>query len=320
MPTVRDALKLATVIVLECQDQSNSIGGLSDDQKRIADVVKPFESDAPTDCQYLTSADVKEIARLAINEGIEPSGAQASAQRARPDAPWWASLFRSLTGWLRPEPQATVGLHLAPELNELSVSIAGKNAWTGLQGRIRFDPSQVTVRSIEARQGFQLAASSIDNVTGEIRFVALNLDGGSQATMPVALRYEGHPATANFRVAPSMVLDRHGNEVPFVVSATGGSVGQGEQLRVDALRMAPQGDGWALRVEGAGVHQVHLAVYDLAGSLRSEVASDGTALRWTPLDAQGRALANGVYLYAVTVEGADGTTWRSPIRKLAVLR
>lgn len=95
-------------------------------------------------------------------------------------------------------------------------------------------------------------------------------------------------------------------------------------LQVRSLRVLPiksaRTPSFALRVEGQGVRAVALTLFDLSGRERLTVRGRGGALTFSPQDAHGRSLANGVYLYVVRVEGYDGRVWRSGVKKLVVLR
>ncbi len=75
------------------------------------------------------------------------------------------------------------------------------------------------------------------------------------------------------------------------------------------------------RAVGAGIAEMRVQVFDLAG--RALFVSDwqkGTELHWLALTEDGRALANGVYLYVVSVRGIDGSLARSRVHKLVILR
>jgi len=177
IPTVSDMLLLAFAI-LSCPEE---IAGLSDEQKRVADVAPPQAEpgEVPT-CNELTSADVAEIAELALSFGA--SSAAASARLAPP------SLEKTLT-------VQSVGLH------------------------------------------------------------------------PMA---------------------------------------KGALLK--------------LQIEGQGIASVRVQGFDLTGRKRFDVEAPGARLQWAVTDGQGRRLANGVYLYLVTVRGIYGEIWHSAIRKVVVLR
>ena len=86
------------------------------------------------------------------------------------------------------------------------------------------------------------------------------------------------------------------------------------------VALSSERSGATFRVQGAGVSGFQVRVYSLTGKL---VFDSGMvyspALRWNYLSNDGQPLANGVYLYTVTVQGADGI-YRSELKKLAVLR
>lgn len=94
---------------------------------------------------------------------------------------------------------------------------------------------------------------------------------------------------------------------------------RGSQALEVVLLRRPQG----LEVRPAGVPAAHLRleVYDLSGHRvfdSGKVA--GNRLTWDLRDDPGRLLANGIYLYRVTVRTLDGRILRSEVKKLAILR
>ena len=74
---------------------------------------------------------------------------------------------------------------------------------------------------------------------------------------------------------------------------------------------------WALGVEVQGLE---VEVYDLGGRKVWSGEGSGNRLIWTLLNSEGRPVANGVYLYVVTVRDQDGEPVRTEVRKLVVLR
>lgn len=97
--------------------------------------------------------------------------------------------------------------------------------------------------------------------------------------------------------------------------------GSAAALLVRDLRLSPLGQGlWQLSVTGSGIASVQVEGFDLGGKKRFAASAVGTRLQWRALEGEGRPLANGVYLYVVTVKGLSGEEWRSPVRKLVVLR
>jgi CSLREA domain-containing protein len=74
------------------------------------------------------------------------------------------------------------------------------------------------------------------------------------------------------------------------------------------------------QANGIPATQLDVQVFGLNGR---EVFSDsarGNALQWNLRDSRGRPVANGVYLYVITVRGPDGQVIRSGVKKLIVLR
>jgi len=92
-----------------------------------------------------------------------------------------------------------------------------------------------------------------------------------------------------------------------------------QPLRVNAITLAQNSDSFSLIVSGQGVASVGLQLYNLAGGLVLDKEAQGNVLQFQALDNNGQALANGIYLYAVTVRGYDGKVIRSEVRKLVIL-
>ena len=95
---------------------------------------------------------------------------------------------------------------------------------------------------------------------------------------------------------------------------------QAVPLRLEGVRLSWVGSGLELQVQGEGIARSELRLYDLAGTLVAQARGRGNRLHLATLGQQGRPLANGVYLYIVTVKGADGQATSSEVRKLLLLR
>ncbi len=75
------------------------------------------------------------------------------------------------------------------------------------------------------------------------------------------------------------------------------------------------------RAQGVGIAEISVQVFNLAGkALFTSEWQRGTELSWLAVTEDGRALANGVYLYVLSVRGTDGSLARSPVHKLVILR
>jgi hypothetical protein len=102
---------------------------------------------------------------------------------------------------------------------------------------------------------------------------------------------------------------------PLTVEVLGAPVA----LAVKAITLSQQPvrtSGAYFAVEGVGIAQTTVRVFSMTGKLVFSQTAQGNVV---PFSAASE-LANGVYLYVVTVQGADGQTLTSKISKLVVLR
>ena len=67
--------------------------------------------------------------------------------------------------------------------------------------------------------------------------------------------------------------------------------------------------------QGSGIAGMSVRMYSLAGAKVFEGTSSSSALAYN-----GPVLANGVYLYVVTVNGNNGQRLQSQVKKLVVIR
>jgi len=91
------------------------------------------------------------------------------------------------------------------------------------------------------------------------------------------------------------------------------------QVRSLALKV-PDPMQQILSAHGQNIASMQIQVFDLNGKLQLSQYNVGSQLRFSMLNESSQPLANGVYLYTVMIQGVDGSTWRSGIRKLTVLR
>jgi hypothetical protein len=102
---------------------------------------------------------------------------------------------------------------------------------------------------------------------------------------------------------------------PLTVEVLGAPVA----LAVKAITLSQQPvrtGGAYFIVEGVGIAQTTVRVFSMTGKLVFSQTAQGNVV---PFSAAAE-LANGVYLYVVTVQGADGQTVTSKLAKLVVLR
>jgi len=113
--------------------------------------------------------------------------------------------------------------------------------------------------------------------------------------------------------------------VTFQSGAAGAELGpKASPLAVSAVTNFPNpisGNGTRFTVEGSGIRDVAVQVFNLAGvKVFDSGFVHGNQLNWHLQNEDGFTVANGVYLYIVTVKGYDGTVIRSEVRKLVILR
>ena len=95
---------------------------------------------------------------------------------------------------------------------------------------------------------------------------------------------------------------------------------QASALSLSSVSLGTDGGTTTFVAHGQGIHGLRVDVYGLGGERVARLASPGQTLRWAQTNGAGQPLANGVYLYRVTVEGADGHTVTSRVGKLVVVR
>ena len=91
-------------------------------------------------------------------------------------------------------------------------------------------------------------------------------------------------------------------------------------LMVQGILAASRAGTLDLQVQGSGIAALKVEVYSLAGKSVVAQAALGSRLFVRMQSSSGARLANGVYLYVVTVIGKNGQIMHSPVQKLVVLR
>jgi hypothetical protein len=318
--TVRDALIVATAI-LPCTSSVPNIASLSDEQKKSADVAPNQASggNVPT-CVELNSADVRGIARLSILFGISSAdtGVMPAAVVPKKELSWWDKLLQPVLGvfgLIKLPAEAT--LMADTNTNTVTLNLDTERAVGAVQGRVTFDPDAVQVDSIFGMNGHEVMAVEIDNTKGEVYFATVASDqSGRGAVIGLNL---SNSDSSSLNLQLDYVFDHKADAIPHVITHTASATPT--PLKVSNLVLSTSSSlQWQLGVSGLGVESVMIQGFDLSGRIRFESQNQGNQLSWSMLDKQGRPLANGVYLYVVTVMGQDNSVWRSQVRKLALLR
>lgn len=95
---------------------------------------------------------------------------------------------------------------------------------------------------------------------------------------------------------------------------------QPQPLKLQGTARHQRANGVRLVVQGQGIDEVNVRVFDLSGRRVADKRTNGSALTWHFRNADGHRVANGVYLYVVTARSSDGRIARSDVRKLVVMR
>ncbi|MBC7093757.1 hypothetical protein H5T53_07120 [Candidatus Bipolaricaulota bacterium] len=108
-------------------------------------------------------------------------------------------IFSDLTGPVGGEVEVTVGVAKIPGgVAGLAVGTAGPGGHQGF----RYDPTRFQVTGIQGANGFQVMATSIDNISGEVRFVVVNPTGGvDEGDMAVIVGTRVGPGDPGFAVS-----------------------------------------------------------------------------------------------------------------------
>lgn len=91
-------------------------------------------------------------------------------------------------------------------------------------------------------------------------------------------------------------------------------------LNVSQIMTAARFGSLEFRVQGAGITSMEVDMFSLSGQHILNDQAAGNRLMVRAQDSYGRQLANGVYLYTVTVYGANNEAIRSEIKKMVILR
>jgi hypothetical protein len=91
-------------------------------------------------------------------------------------------------------------------------------------------------------------------------------------------------------------------------------------VTLQGVELKQSGGQYRFEAQGYNIEGVQVQVYNLAGKQVFSAESAGNSLSWNGLSSDGRRLANGVYLYVLTVKGTYGDIVQTKVQKLAILR
>jgi hypothetical protein len=276
---------------------------LTTEQREAADVAPPFGAIDVTDVRYIAQA-------AAGFRQLDPAGIIALARDPKPS--WLAGLARFLgLGNRRAEAELTATV----SGQEMVISASGAIP-IDIQGTVTFDPRAMQVEGISGLSGYKVLASSIDNELGRVRFVASLIDGSPSGGAILKLDLQGQGES--IRLEFDLLRDGAGRDLQARINyscSTG-------TLRLTEVLVARKASGRIrFEVQGTGISGMRLQVFNLAGARVFDSGPlAGSTLEWNLLDSRGRVLANGIYLYVVTVTDLEGRSTTSGAKKLLVLK
>jgi len=201
------------------------------------------------------------------------------------------------------------------KLVAVSLKRALKGA-AGVQGSVKFDPAKTQINSISGANGFIILAQSIDNEAGIVKFVAASTRANGLKNGEI-LQINATGDTRSLKLSLDS-FDANGRSIKSAFAVKTAKV---KSLSLSNIVLSKNAEGMHFIAEGQGIESVKLEIFNLAGrSVFDSGFVAGNELAWHLLANNGKAVANGVYLYTISVRGTNGEIVRSDVRKLVVLR
>jgi hypothetical protein len=275
------------------------------EQREAADVAPPFGKIDVTDVRYIAQA------AAGLRELDPASAGGISALALTPSKP---SLLASLLHLLGFHPLSRAQMVASTNGNELVIASNGTKP-IDIQGTLTFDPAVMQVEQVVGMNGYTILASQVDNDLGRVRFVASLIDGVPTGEAILKFEIQGR-ADDSLRLNFDLLRDSQGRDLVASVDYT-------TRIPVALSQVQARCNGRGIEFEalGVGIESIEVQIFNLAGV---KIFDSGpvarNTLEWHLMNDQGKVVANGVYLYTVTVKGSDGRTLRSRIEKLLVLK
>ncbi len=255
---------------------------------------------------------VKDVARVIIEskKGI-PIGSETAVKVSVADMPHGG--LKDLQVGPR-----TGKLTFNPSIVEI-VTTVGTNGFTGLGG-------------FSDGQPFQVWAANVDNAKGQVFFVAAKMGTGivNGDILTVTFRCKAQ-GTSPIDITGFDVL-RADDGTDIIADIIPGSITCGPSAST-STDVSPQlagivvsspvknGEPVSFTVNGQGISETRVQVYNLLGrAVYDSGFTAGERIIWRVNYSESLPLANGVYLYIVTVRGHDGQIIQSKVSKLVILR
>jgi hypothetical protein len=233
-----------------------------------------------------------------IDMWVKGSAVSAAATRTAPQGFWgWlANFFAARSVAAIVNRQASPSRVAPGETFTVTVQVSGEVNGLLLTESL---PAGWTIRPVEGSSG------GVPHFYKPSETKWLVLGAGTlsyKVTVPADARPGTYTITGFYRTS-----DGSGALAPLAIEVAGTPA----PLKVERISFT----GTSFIVEGVGVASLEARVWNLAGSLVFHSTASGNVLALN-----GAALANGVYLYTVTVKGAAGQVLQTEVRKLLFLK
>lgn len=194
-----------------------------------------------------------------------------------------------------------------------------------ISGRARYElmAGDVTLDGAINRRDSRAAAKLVGKTPGDfpannqaaLQFAAADVASPLGEITATDVRYI-REAVAGRRTLPASACDRLG----FWTTTSTGSQALATMLALQSVVAQVHEQSLQFIAQGIGIAETKVELFTLTGKRVLQATEEGQAVTLNLTDEHGRVLANGVYLYIVTVRGWDGQELRGAVRKLVVLR
>jgi hypothetical protein len=162
-----------------------------------------------------------------------------------------------------------------------------------------------------------VASGSAYAKASEPKWLWLGMRGQTSVTYRVNVPADAQAGSYQIGGALTSANADHAALAPLAIAVAG----ETQALAVESIKaQALDGGSTQFVVSGSGVAGLQVQVYDLSGKVVFNQETNGTTLTFHGQGVDGQMLANGVYLYAVTVKGLNGQSVTTEVKKLVVLR
>lgn len=132
-----------------------------------------------------------------------------------------------------------------------------------------------------------------------------------------------YTSTGVFKVTLTVTDDDGGvgrDTLRVIVHSRGSALDYSSKLSLEQVKLAMLARSIAaFTAEGSGIKSIAVEIFDLRGHKVFSGEALGKELIWPLQSDRGRAIANGIYLYIVTVRGYHNEIIRGQVRKLVIL-